>query len=230
MRLSQGDYDRESVYNTDPVRQATEFAAAGASWIHVVDLDAARSGEPENRETVAAIAAAVDVPVQAGGGVRSAAAALELLDSGVERIVIGTAALEHPRLVESLASSHRIAVGLDARDGELASHGWTRNSRRGLTEVIGDFENAGVDAFVVTDIARDGMLSGPDLVGLQVLLETTAVEIVASGGIASLSDLEALAALACGQRRLSGAIVGKALYEKSFSIADAVALLESGRS
>jgi phosphoribosylformimino-5-aminoimidazole carboxamide ribotide isomerase len=225
VRLLQGDYARETVYGGDPVAMAKEFEAAGAPWVHVVDLDAARTGRPENRDVVAAIAAAVSVPVQTGGGIRDEFSAEALLDAGVRRVVIGTAALEEPSLVRRLAGRHpgRIVVGLDGRAGEAALRGWTEGSGVTVLEAVSRFEDAGVAAFVVTDISRDGMLAGPDLPGLTAVLRATTVDVVASGGVASLDDLRALAALSVDGRRPAGAIVGKAIYEGVFAVEEAVA-------
>lgn len=220
VRLVQGDYAQETVYGGDPVAMAKEFEAAGAPWVHVVDLDAARSGRPENRDVVAAIAAAVSVPVQTGGGIRDEFSAEALLGAGVRRVVIGTAALEQPALVRRLAARHpgRIVVGLDGRAGEAALRGWTEGSGVTVLDAVSRFEDVGVAAFVVTDISRDGMLAGPDLPGLRAVLERTTVDVIASGGVASLDDLRALAALP-----VAGAIVGKAIYEGVFSVEEAVA-------
>lgn len=225
VRLLQGDYARETVYGGDPVAMAKEFEAAGAPWVHVVDLDAARTGRPENRDVVAAIAAAVSVPVQTGGGVRDEFSAEALLDSGVRRVVIGTAALEQPALVRRLAGRHpgRIVVGLDGRAGEAALRGWTEGSGVTILDAVARFEDAGVAAFVVTDISRDGMLTGPDVAGLAAVVERTTVDVVASGGVGSLDDLRTLAALDIDGRRLAGAIVGKAIYEGVFAVEEAVA-------
>ncbi len=225
VRLHQGDYRQETVYGDDPVAQALAFVEAGAHWIHVVDLDAARTGTPENRGVVRAIAEAVPVPVQTGGGVRSVDSAKILFDSGVERVVIGTAALRDPGLVAELAVAHRVAVGLDSRSGEVATDGWVHGSGRGVLEVARSFADMGVDAFVVTDISRDGTLVGPDIEGLTDVLGATEVDVIASGGIGSLDDVVALSALRVGDRRLSGAIAGKAIYEGRVSVSDAVAAL-----
>lgn len=229
VRLHQGDYGRETVYGDDPVAQALAFAEAGAGWIHVVDLDAARSGVAENRDVVAAIARAVDVPVQTGGGVRSIEAAHALFAAGVERVVIGTAALKDPELVRALAVDHRVAVGLDAKSGEVATDGWLVGSGRSVLDVARSFADAGVDAFVVTDISRDGTLEGPDLVGLTEVLGATPVDVIASGGVGRMSDLDALAAIEVDGRRLAGVIAGKAIYEGHVDVAAAVAAL-GGRS
>ena len=222
VRLYQGDYGRETVYGDDPVAQARGFADAGSPWIHVVDLDAARTGEPVNRPHVAAIAAAVGVPVQTGGGVRDEAAADALLEAGVARVVLGTAALEDPDLVRRLAGRAPVAVGLDARGRDVAVRGWEQGSGRDVLDVARSFEDAGVAALVVTEIGRDGTLGGPDLEGLAAVLDAVGTEVIASGGVGSLDDLRALAALEVGGRRLSGAIVGRALYEGSFTITEAL--------
>ena len=222
VRLYQGDYGRETVYNDDPIAQACAFAAEGAEWIHVVDLDAARTGDPKNRAVIAAIAAAVDVPVQTGGGVRSERDADELLAAGVARVVLGTAALEQPELVRVLARRAPVAVGLDARGREVAVRGWEQGSGRDLLDVAREFADAGVEALVVTEIGRDGTLGGPDLDGLGEVLEATELPVIASGGVGSLDDLRALAALRTSGRRLMGAIVGRALYEGSFTLRDAL--------
>ena len=224
VRLHQGDFDRETVYGDDPVGQAKRFAAAGAPWVHVVDLDAARTGDPTNRGLIAAVAAAVDVPVQTGGGVRDDAAADALFAAGVRRVVVGTAALEDPDWVRRLAARHPggVAVGLDARGRDVAVRGWQQASGRDLVDVARSFEDAGVAALVVTEIGRDGTLEGPALDQLSAVLEATALDVVASGGVGTLDDLRALAALRVGPgaRRLTGAIVGRALYEGAFSVAE----------
>ena len=226
VRLRQGDYGAETVYDDDPVARAVQMADEGAGWIHVVDLDGARSGRPDNAAVVAAIAAVVDVPVQAGGGVRAAETAEAWFDAGVERVVLGTAALRDPDLVRDLAGSHRVAVGLDARAGEVATDGWLQGSGQSVLEVARRFEQDGVDAFVVTDIGRDGTLCGPDLQGLADVLDAVSVDVVASGGVGRLDDLRALSGLASREaRRLGGVIVGTALYERRFTVAEAVAAL-----
>lgn len=226
VRLRRGDYGTETVYDDDPVARAVGMADQGAGWIHVVDLDGARSGRPDNAATVAAIAAAVDVPVQAGGGVRSAETAEAWFSAGVERVVLGTTALRDPGLVRELAGSHRIAVGLDARAGEVATDGWLQGSDRSVLDVARSFADDGVDAYVVTDISRDGTLHGPDLRGLSAVLDATDVAVVASGGVGRLDDLRSLGGLRSRTGRgLSGVIVGTALYERRFTVAEAVAAL-----
>lgn len=227
VRLYQGDYDRETVYGDDPVAQAEAFAEAGARWIHVVDLDAARTGRAANRAVIAAIVAAVPVPVQVGGGVRDEAAAMALFDAGVARVVMGTAALEQPSLVHRLAASHQVAVGLDQRDGTIVVRGWERASDRDPLDLVREFADAGVAAFVVTEVSRDGTLEGPDLDGLGAVLAATDVAVIASGGVGSLDHLRDLARLEVGGRRLEGIIVGRALYEGRFVLEDALAAVAS---
>lgn len=227
VRLYQGDYARETVYGDDPVAQARTFADAGAPWIHVVDLDAARTGRPVNRHVIGAIAAAVDVPVQSGGGIRQRVSADTLFDLGVTRVVLGTAALEEPEVVRAVASTNRVAVGLDVRGREVAVRGWEQGSGRDIVDVLGEFEGAGVEAVVVTQILRDGTLDGPDLDLLSLVLGSTSLDVVASGGVGSLADIEALARLAVDGRRLAGAIVGRALYEGAFTLTDALAAASS---
>ena len=221
VRLMQGDFAQETVYGDDPVAVAKSYEAAGAPWIHVVDLDAALAGEPRNRDVVVAIASAVDVRVQAGGGVRDGS----LLEAGVARVVMGTAAVEEPALVGRLAAAHegRVAVGLDTRDGEVAIRGWTEASGQRILEALGRFEKVGVAAFIVTEIGRDGTLLGPDVDGLRQVLRATSVDVIASGGVGSLEHLRVLATLEENGRRLSGAIVGRALYEGVFTVEEAIA-------
>jgi len=221
----QGDYARETVYRGDPVAVAREFAAAGAPWLHVVDLDAARTGRPANRDVVAAIVDAVRVPVQSSGGVRDDFSAEALLELGVARVVVGTAAVEDPSLVRRLARRHpgEVAVGLDARHGQLALRGWTEQSGRSVVDALALFKDAGVAAVVVTEIGRDGMLSGPDLDALGRVLEATELDVIAAGGVSSVDDLRALSRLERGGRELAGVIVGKALYEGRLSVEEAVA-------
>ena len=232
VRLYQGDFDRETVYGDDPVAQARLFADAGAPWVHMVDLDAARSGEPVNREVILATAAALGATgarLQVGGGVRSEEAALALLDGGVDRVVVGTAALDDPAWVRDLAGRHpgRVAVGLDARrtdDGwEVAVRGWVEGSGRDLFETAYAFSGSAVAALIVTEIGRDGTLAGPDVEGLGRTLAATDIDVVASGGVGTLADVRTLARVDAGDRKLAGVIVGRALYEGAFTIEDALA-------
>jgi len=233
VRLTQGDFDRQSEYG-DPVELAVRFAADGAPWLHVVDLDAARTGQPVNRATVLAIAAAVPVPIETGGGVRALSDVEELLSGGVARVVLGTAALDDPTLVQRATAAFpgRVALGLDYRrtpDGrsEVAVRGWEDGSGRTVGELLTEVAGSGLAAVIVTAIERDGMLTGPDLDGLATVLASTEVPVIASGGVGSVADIEALASLsvetAAGAVHLHGAITGKALVDGRMTVAEGVA-------
>jgi phosphoribosylformimino-5-aminoimidazole carboxamide ribotide isomerase len=222
VRLTKGDYSAETVYDDDPVAVAESFVAAGAHWVHVVDLDAARSGDPVNRNVVGRIAAAIggQAQLQNGGGVRTLADARALADVGVSRVVMGSAAVRDPELVARASEIVPVAVGLDHRDGELAVHGWTEGSGVRLDDALGRFPTAA--AFVVTDISRDGMLTGPDVDGLAAAVAATSVPVIASGGVSSIDDIVALARIP----GLGGIITGKAVYEGRFTVAEALEALE----
>jgi phosphoribosylformimino-5-aminoimidazole carboxamide ribotide isomerase len=221
VRLQQGDYGIETQYGDDPVAVATSFVEAGAAWVHVVDLDAARDANALNRPLVAAIAAAVagSARIQTGGGVRTMADAEALAAAGVARVVMGSAALRDPALVAQVAGIIPVAVGLDHRAGELAVHGWTESAGVTVTEALGLFPSA--SAFVITDIGRDGMLTGPDLEGLATAVAATAIPVIASGGVSDLADVRAAAGVG-----VAGVITGKAIYEGRFTVAQAVAALK----
>ena len=232
VRLTQGDFAREDRYG-DPVALAAGYIEAGARWIHVVDLDGARTGVPHERAVLGGIVRLADeagVEVEFGGGIRSEDDAEEVLDSGVSRVVLGTAALEEPALAGRSARRWpgRVAVGLDYRVGEdgvaeAQAQGWLAGSGQSLTELLELWQHDPIGAVVATSVARDGMLSGPDLTGLQELLESTSLPVVASGGVSNVDDLVALAGLEGGGRRLSGVIVGKAIVEGRFSVEEGIA-------
>ena len=228
VRLYQGDYDRETVYGDNPADQAAAFADEGAAWIHCVDLDAARSGDQQNLASIAAIAERVDVPLQVGGGVRTVEAAKRLWDAGVTRVVIGTAAVQNPELVRELAPQGQIAVGLDAWGTDIAVAGWEERTGQDLFETVTSFADARVAAFVVTEIARDGTMEGPDLDGLSKVLATTVVPVIASGGVGTLEHPRLLVGLQADGRRLEGVIAGRAIYEQAFTVSQAVAALQEG--
>lgn len=227
VRLHQGDFAAETVYGDDPVRVAQTFAAAGARWIHVVDLDAARTGERVNLGVVEAICAAVPCRIQASGGVRTVEAGGDLLAAGAARVVIGTGAIERPELVWELATLHprQIAVGLDARGREVAVRGWIDSTGEDLLEVAGQLDASGASALVVTEIGRDGTMAGPALDQLAAVVEATTLPVIASGGVGGLEDLVALRRLRVGERSLAGAIVGRAIYEGRFGVEEAIAAL-----
>jgi phosphoribosylformimino-5-aminoimidazole carboxamide ribotide isomerase len=227
VRLLQGDFEAETVYSSDPVEVAKAYEAGGAKWIHVVDLDAARTGEPVNLPLVAAIASAVGCALEVGGGVRSPEAAARLLDAGADRVVVGTAAVEEPGLVVELCRRHpgRVAAGLDAWGRRLAVRGWTHTTESDVVEAARQLEATGITALVVTEIGRDGTMAGADLDQLTAVLEATAVDVIASGGVGSLEDLRAVAAMRSAGRSLAGVIVGRALLEGRFTVEQAVEAL-----
>jgi phosphoribosylformimino-5-aminoimidazole carboxamide ribotide isomerase len=232
VRLTQGDFGREVRYG-DPAALAARYIAAGARWIHVVDLDAARTGVPHERAALGEIvrlAADASVNVEAGGGIRTEDDAAALLGSGVARVVLGTAALDDPALAARWARRWpgRVAVGLDYRVGpdgvaEAQAQGWLAGSGRALTDLLALWEGEPIGAVVATAVARDGMLSGPDLAGLRALLGATSLPVVASGGVSGAEDLAALARLEASGRALAGAIVGKAIVEGRLSVEEGLA-------
>jgi phosphoribosyl isomerase A len=221
VRLTQGRADEETVYDADPVAAAQRFAEAGSSWLHVVDLDAAFTGEPRNRHLIEAIVAATGCKVQASGGVRTLADVRASLDYGAERVVIGTMALSDPGFVVRVldAVGPRIAVGLDARGTTLQARGWTEEAGD-LFDAIERFTDMGVPRFVFTDVAKDGMLQGPNVEMLRKVADATTAHVTASGGVSSLDDLVVLDGC---HPRVDAAIVGKALYSRAFTIEDALA-------
>lgn len=237
VRLVKGDFGRQSDYG-DPLELARGWMASGVRWLHVVDLDAARTGGPANRELVIALAtmaAAAGVRVQTGGGVRTADDVDELLGAGLARVVMGTAAVEDPSMAVACARRHpgTVAIGLDYRRRaggglEAAARGWIEGSGHTVPELLGELEGAPLGAVIVTAIERDGTLAGPDLEGLVSVLGATEIPVVASGGVGSLGDLEALAALRSpdGDRALLGAVVGKALVDGRVGLEEAIAACE----
>jgi phosphoribosylformimino-5-aminoimidazole carboxamide ribotide isomerase len=225
VRLARGDYNVQTVYDDDPVAVARRFDAAGARWIHVVDLDAALAGGNPNLAVIEAICANVGVRVQTGGGVRTVEDASERYAAGVARVVVGSAAVEHPEVVEELSVLHpgQVAVGLDARGRDVAIHGWTDATGLDLVGLAQKFDVPGVAALVVTDITRDGMLGGPALDQLASVVAAVTVPVIASGGVATADDLRALAAFAVEGKHLTGAIVGRAIYENRFTVEEGIA-------
>lgn len=226
VRLVQGDYERETSYDDDPISVARLFVASGAQWLHVVDLDAARR-QGDNRDLIEALAAIVPIPIQVGGGVRDAT----LLERGVARVVLGSMAVSDPAAVKALAEQYpgRVAVGLDHRDGEVRVRGWAEGTSLSLADALAAVDCPALGAAVVTEIGRDGMLTGPDLDGLAAVLALTATPVIASGGVSSVVDLRALAALGePGGRRLEGVIVGKAIYEGKVDLVSGLRAVGAG--
>jgi phosphoribosylformimino-5-aminoimidazole carboxamide ribotide isomerase len=230
VRLLQGRFGTETVYSDDPTKVAIGFSRAGARWLHIVDLDGAKTGERLNRELVLEVIKAASCPVQAGGGMRSLDDVEEVLAAGANRAVLGTIALEDPDEMARACKRYgeRIAVSLDAKGGELASHGWTVGSGVPLLDAVRSFESAGVSRFIYTDVSRDGTMSGPDVQGLMRLKEATSLPVIASGGIASLDDLKQVARL--HSQGVEGAIVGRALYENKFDVKDAMLAADAAAS
>jgi phosphoribosylformimino-5-aminoimidazole carboxamide ribotide isomerase len=225
VRLARGDYDVQTVYGSDPVAIAREFDAAGARWIHVVDLDAALNGGNPNLSAIEAICANVQARVQTGGGVRSVEDASARFAAGATRVVIGSAAVEQPEIVGELHADHpgQVAVGLDARGRDVAIHGWTDATGLDVVRLAQRFDEVGVGALIVTDISRDGMLTGPALDQLGAVVSAVSVPVIASGGVASTADLRALASFEVDGKRLAGSIVGRAIYEHRFTVAEGIA-------
>lgn len=221
VRLRQGEYDDSTVYGDDPVAVAQSFVTQGASWVHMVDLDAARSAEPVNRQIIANVASALagHAMVQVGGGVRTVDDAQALADAGVSRVVMGSAAVADPALVQLVSQRVAVAVGLDHRNGIAATHGWTESSGQSVVDLLPLFPTAA--AFVITDISRDGMLTGPDREGLAHCAELTSIPVIASGGVGTVAHLQELSQVGA----LNGVIVGKAIYEGKFTVAEAVQVL-----
>ncbi len=231
VRLVQGDYDRETAFDADPLDAAKRWIEQGARALHVVDLDGARSGVASNLDHVRRIAAQAPVPVQVGGGLRSAEAVAAVLGAGAERAVLGTAALEDPALIEALVADHgaRIAVSADTRSGKVAVEGWERESTTGVEGLIADLAGRGVGLFIFTSVEVDGTLEGPDLEGLQAAAGAAAVagaELIYSGGVGTLDHLRRLGPL--DLPALTGVIVGRALYESRFTVTEGEAALAGG--
>jgi phosphoribosylformimino-5-aminoimidazole carboxamide ribotide isomerase len=227
VRLEQGDMARATIFNRDPAAQAHSFEAQGFKYLHIVDLDGAFAGKPVNAGAVERILETVAIPVQLGGGIRDMATIEGWLGKGVNRVIIGTAAVRDPELVKSAARAFagRVAVGLDARDGKVAVQGWAEASELTVLDIARRFEDAGVAAIIYTDIARDGLLKGLNLDATIALADAVSIPVIASGGLASLDDVRAL--IAPRARKLAGAIAGRALYDGRLDPAAALALIAS---
>ncbi len=229
VRLHQGDYDQVTRFSDDPVAQALSWQQQGAERLHLVDLDGAKTGQPINDAAIRAITAALSIPVQLGGGVRSAERAEELLACGLDRVILGTVALEQPELVEQLAEHHpgRIVVGIDAKTGKVATRGWLEESSTDASALARRFSSCPLAALICTDIATDGTLAGPNLDFLRTMAEASAVPVIASGGIGTLEHL--LSLLPLEAQGVSGVIVGRALYDGRVDLAEALQAIGDGR-
>lgn len=228
VRLVQGDYDRETAYEDDPVVAARRWQDDGAQWLHVVDLDGARAGEPVNLAIVKRIGAAVGIPIQFGGGLRDSKKVEEAIAAGVERVVLGTAAVQDPELTEAIAAAHgdRVVAAVDSRAGRVAAEGWTAPSSISPGVLARNLSERGIQRFIYTPVEVDGMMKGPDIAALRDVAAATESELIYSGGVGSLDDLRGLAALDVAN--LGGVIVGKALYEGRFTVAEGQAVLGAG--
>lgn len=227
VRLLQGDYAQETAYDPDPADAARRWAAEGARFLHVVDLDGAKAGAPRNLDAIAGLAAAVECPIQVGGGLRDAESVDAVIAAGAERVVIGTAALRDPEFLETMIEAHgdRVVVSVDAREGRVSLAGWTEGSDVDVADAVGELAGRGVKRFLSTAIEVDGTMAGPRLDELnRVAAAATEAALIASGGVGSLADLETVASGAAAN--IEGVIVGRALYEQRFTVAEGNAALE----
>ncbi|WP_022706773.1 1-(5-phosphoribosyl)-5-[(5-phosphoribosylamino)methylideneamino]imidazole-4-carboxamide isomerase [Paracoccus zeaxanthinifaciens] len=223
VRLLRGDMEAATVFGTDPAAQARAFQDAGAQWLHLVDLNGAFAGRPVNAEAVEAILARTDIPAQLGGGIRDMATIEAWISRGLSRVILGTVAVENPALVREAAAAFpgKIAVGIDARAGRVATRGWATETDVMATDLARQFEDAGVAAIIYTDIDRDGAMGGPNIAATEALARAVDIPVIASGGVSSLEDLHALKATGV----ISGAISGRALYDGALDLGQALAAL-----
>ncbi len=227
VRLYQGDYNKETIYGTDPVSVAKQWVDGGASWLHLVDLDGAKAGRPVNDRVISDITKSSVVPVQVGGGIRSMSDVERLLEVGVSRLILGTAAIRDQAFVKEALHRYgnKIAIGIDARDGFVATEGWLETSTVKAEALAKTLVELGATTFIYTDISRDGTLTGPNTEAILSLVQSSKASVIASGGVSSLQDLQKLARYT--SEGISGAIVGKALYDKRFTLREALSKLRS---
>ncbi len=225
VRLLKGDMEAATVFGDNPAEQAQAFADAGANWLHLVDLNGAFAGRPVNGDAVDAILAAVSIPVQLGGGIRDMSTIDRWLSAGVARVILGTVAVENPDLVRQAAGAYpgKVAVGIDARAGKVATRGWAETTEVDATDLARQFEDAGVAAIVYTDIDRDGAMGGPNMDATEALARAVSIPVIASGGVSRMEDLGALAATGV----IAGAISGRALYDGAIDLSAALEMLGS---
>ena len=223
VRLVHGDMDQTTVFNDDPAAQARDFVAAGCEWLHLVDLNGAFEGTPVNAAPVDAILSECNVPAQLGGGIRNLKTIETWIDKGLARVILGTVAVENPDLVREAAKEFpgKVAVGLDARNGKVATRGWAEETDVMVTDLAKSFEDAGIAAIIYTDIMRDGAMKGPNIAATEALARAVDIPVIASGGVSSLTDLQALKATGV----ISGAISGRALYDGAIDLKEALATL-----
>ncbi|MCT2539026.1 1-(5-phosphoribosyl)-5-[(5-phosphoribosylamino)methylideneamino]imidazole-4-carboxamide isomerase [Sedimentimonas flavescens] len=225
VRLLHGEMDKATVFGDDPAAQAAKFEAAGCEWVHLVDLNGAFAGEPVNATAVEAILARIKVPAQLGGGIRDMATIERWLDKGLARVILGTVAVENPALVREAARAfpNRVAVGIDARNGRVATKGWAEETDVMVTDLARSFEDAGVAAIIYTDIMRDGAMTGPNIEATEALARAVSIPVIASGGVSSLPDLIALRDTGV----IAGAISGRAIYDGALDLTQALAALKA---
>ncbi len=225
VRLVHGDMDQTTVFNDDPAAQAKDFVTAGCEWLHLVDLNGAFAGEPVNAAPVEAILKACPVPAQLGGGIRDMDTIARWIDKGLARVILGTVAVENPELVREAAREFpgKVAVGLDARNGFVATRGWAEETDLRVTDLAKSFEDAGIAAIIYTDILRDGAMKGPNIDATEALAKAVSIPVIASGGVSSMADLEALKATGV----ISGAISGRALYDGAIDLSEALTTLSA---
>lgn len=225
VRLVHGDMDQTTVFNDDPAAQAKEFVAAGCEWLHLVDLNGAFAGEPVNAAPVEAILKACPVPAQLGGGIRDMTTIENWIEKGLARVILGTVAVENPDLVREAAKAFpgKVAVGLDARNGFVATRGWAEETDMQVTDLAKSFEDAGIAAIIYTDILRDGAMKGPNIVATEALARAVSIPVIASGGVSSMADLNALKQT----NVIAGAISGRALYDGAIDLTDALRSLKA---
>ena len=230
VRLEQGLMERDTVFNDNPAAQALEWQRQGAELLHIVDLDGAFAGEPKNRAAIEAIVGAISIPTQLGGGIRDLATVEAYLAIGLSRVILGTAAQRNPELVKEACARFpgRIVVGIDAKNGMVAVQGWAEVTGVTAVELAKKFEGYGVAAIIYTDIARDGMLQGPNLEATRALAEAVSIPVIASGGVSTLKDIENL--MAIEQYGVTGVITGKAVYTGAINLAEAIAVTRRSSS
>lgn len=219
MRLIQGDYDRQIIYHDDPFRRVKEFRSAGAEWLHIIDLDGAKAGKPMNTDTISAIAALAQLKIEVGGGLRDEDSIKQLLDIGVERVIIGTKAVSDFEWFSEMAEkfSGKIVLGLDARGTKVATDGWTKNSSEPLLKFAKKAAKLPLAAIIYTDISKDGMMKGPNIERTKALAKAVGVAVIASGGVSKIGDIKKLA-----KTGVEAAIIGRALYEGTLNLAEAI--------
>ncbi|GGJ66791.1 1-(5-phosphoribosyl)-5-[(5-phosphoribosylamino)methylideneamino]imidazole-4-carboxamide isomerase [Virgibacillus salexigens] len=224
VRLTQGNYRKEKIYSDSPVSVAKQWEEQGAAYLHLVDLDGAKSGLSINADLIKEIAKQTNIPIQIGGGIRSITVMEDYLNAGVDQVILGTAAVKDKQFLETAVKNYptQTAVSIDARNGFVATNGWTETSKVEATEIVGNLEDLGLQTLIYTDILKDGMLQGPNLEELENVNNSTSMNIIASGGVTTLDDIVQL-----NQKQLYGAIIGKALYDGSLSLKQGLELISN---